>query len=92
MSFRIVEDYVQPIYRNINHISSKDKALKQAVKYAFRDTIIGNYPITARQGGKVLFDATTLMKSDLFYLAGWLARIKKTRLSYNPKISHVKRR
>ena len=90
MSFRIVEDYVQLIYRNINHISSKDKALKQAVKYAFRDTIIGNYPITARQGGKVLFDATTLMKSDLFYLAGWLARIKKTRLSYNPKISHVK--
>ena len=90
MAFRIVEDYVQLIYRNINHISSKDKALKHAVKYAFRDTIIGNYPIAARQGGKVLFDATTLMKSDLFYLAGWLARIKKTRLSYNPKISHVK--
>ncbi len=90
MSFRVVEDYVQLIFRNINHISSKDKALKHAVKYAFRDTIIGNYPIKARNAGKVLFDATTLMKSDLFYLAGWLARIKKKRLSYNPKISHVK--
>lgn len=90
MAFRVVEDYVQLISRNVSQVSSKDKALKHAVDYAFHDTIIGNYSVKAEQGGKILFDATDMLKSDLFYIAGWLANIKKTRLSYNSKISHVK--
>ena len=89
MAFRIVEDYVQLIYRNINHISSKDKALKHAVKYAFRDTIIGNYPIAARQGGKVLFDATTPNEIRSI-LSGRLVGTNQKNTTYNLKISHVK--
>lgn len=90
MAFRVVEDYVQLVSRNVSQVSSKDRALKHAVDYAFHDTIIGNYSVKTKQGAKILFDATKMLKSDLFFIAGWLANIKKTRLSYNPKISHVK--